>query len=60
MGDHLASSLKQVTARAWGVCVLAKPRTSASKRSTSDVDIGPRWSDSNNGPRKLGPRNSMS
>jgi len=28
MGYHLASSLKQVTARAWGACVLARPQTS--------------------------------
>jgi len=30
------------------------------RRSKLDVDIGPRWSNSITGPRKLGPTNSMS
>jgi len=37
--------------------------TSAKERhqsSTLEKDIGPRWSNSNNGPHKLGPANSMS
>jgi len=53
MGDHLASSLKQVSTRVWGACVLARPQT-----STSDIGIRHQWSGRDNGPHKRGPISS--
>ena len=58
MSDHLASSLEQVTARAWGLMYWPDLRH-RHLTLTSDIDIGHRWSGRDNGPRKRGPINNM-